>query len=1220
MKRYNIHALISVLTLLVGVGLTGCVQEMDNITFESDHISFSPYMAVETKSSSCNISTSGILDIESVDWMVEGPQTKVSPTLLLEGDANVTAYLYEGEWNDTKTSWSSMTNAKFIFDGNLMTGENKVMWGTVSGQNMRVYAYAPYINSQNLAQQVTGAPKLSFTPETDVTEQVDLIGASAVVSVAESKGKSIALGFRHALTGIKFRAGFACTVKSVMISGVYGSGVYSIGEGWTIATDAKQTYKIDFPSGNGVSKNSMITDEDQTLMLVPQTLPAGAEVSLVYSAGGTEKTIRASLEGLVWEPGKMITYTLYEEVSESNYVYFDLAAGNVSIGTTYSGTIYVNGVATTVSGSHDSKNVYYVYQSSTTTDDYDKSHTGYKTVADFENKVKPTIPDYDPVTRNGQLWSEFITNNNDVNSVITAWYVGMDKTSKDKRADLKGRTATGNRITVTAAANSSFNLVIDDIYSTYQTPSSSRKDGGITYSPAKTQNCVLTVNLIGDNRVGNIYYYNHPNNFVSSATINSYSRQDYITKNTSNGSKIVFEGTGSLTVADVIEKKGKASGLPASEPEGFFGNYYCAAIGGNDDGTAEQSSGIEFNSGIVFAGTTVAENCSAIGGGGNGFGEVTINGGIVTAVAATTGTALGGGIGYSSHGGEGRVNITGGTVYAYNLDNKRGIPSSAIGGAGSSESVGTWGTVNITGGYVYAYSALGTAIGGGSSRKKTGGNAVVTITGGEVIAISNSGAGIGGGTACTGGETSGLNGGTASIIISGNPIIRTGSVGGGGSKSPGGKIGSADISISGGDIQAQFVMAAGAKSTPSFTMTGGTIRDSDATDNSEYIHLQKNGGAVYLEDGTFNMSGGTIRDCAGEYGGAVYIKKGAESNEAPSFNMSGGEIYLCKAEMDGGAVYLEDGFVTISGNNTKIRACESNYSGGAICIRKTGDIDPAFSMSGGTLCENYAVTEGGAVHLEGGQVTVSGGNINGNVVLNGNGGGISINSGSFEMPSGGNAIISANSALRSNAANTDDAGNGGGVYVTSQSGEVSVNLFSGSIFGNSSAMTGGGIGVDVSKVGTSAKVIVGESGEGPVVTGNVTLLQGGGLYVNGEAASIEINAGTIKENTTVGYVDNPDVMNADGMVTLNGGDVRSVNVVYEGNGGYLKGDADIKTSQQSVVTDTNNKLIVPTFVRNGYRLVRWNTRADGLSSKDYHDGDIVKISSDLRLYAIWELD
>ena len=486
--------------------LIGCVKELEDVTVSSEYISFSPFLAGETKSAGSVQSSAGIMGIETEEWMFEQQQTKASPMLLLSGDANVTAYLYNDTWSSTATSWTSMTNAKFTFDGALMKGEDKVMWGAVPSQNqrMRVYAYAPYISSSTNAAQVTGVPVLAFSPDTDVTKQVDLIGAATDVSIEESKGKSIALGFRHALTGIKFKAGFPCTVKSIKISGVYASGTYTIGGNWTIDSNIKKDYEISFSSGKEVSTGNMINADNQTFMLIPQTLPAGAEVILTYTSEGTDKTIKAILEGIKWEPGKMITYTLNEVVKESDYVYFDLAAGNVTIGNTYTGYIYVNGEAKKVYGSHKTSNVYYVYQSSTTIDDYDKSHTGYKTVADFENKVKPTIPDYDPVTRNGQLWSEFITNNNDVNSVITAWYVGMDETSIDKRADLKGRTATGNRITVTAAANSSFNLVIDDIYSTYQTQSQSRQDGGITYSPAKTQNCVLTVNLIGDNRVGNI--------------------------------------------------------------------------------------------------------------------------------------------------------------------------------------------------------------------------------------------------------------------------------------------------------------------------------------------------------------------------------------------------------------------------------------------------------------------------------------------------------------------------------------------------------------------------------------------------------------------------------------------------------------------------------------------------------------------------------------------
>ena len=166
--------------------------------------------------------------------------------------------------------------------------------------------------------------------------------------------------------------------------------------------------------------------------------------------------------------------------------------------------------------------------------------------------------------------------------------------------------------------------------------------------------------------------------------------------------------------------------------------------------------------------------------------------------------------------------------------------------------------------------------------------------------------------------------------------------------------------------------------------------------------------------------------------------------------------------------------------------------------------------------------------------------------------------------------------------------------------------------------------MDVSKENTSAIVTVGynDSEKGPVVTGNITLQQGGGLYVNGARANIEVNAGKIKDNTTVGYVDNPDIMNETGMVTLNGGDVESVNVIYKGNKGDSINGAEVGDVEfiQRIVTDTNNKLAAPTFYRNGYKFVRWNTREDGFGLDNYHDGQTVKRSSDLILYAIWELN
>ena len=362
-------------------------------------------------------------------------------------------------------------------------------------------------------------------------------------------------------------------------------------------------------------------------------------------------------------------------------------------------------------------------------------------------------------------------------------------------------------------------------------------------------------------------------------------------------------------------------------------------------------------------------------------------------------------------------------------------------------------------------------------------------------------------------------------------------------------------------------------------------------------------------------------DCSVEKGGAVYISKGDKAKLDPTFVMSSGTIKDCSAVGDGGAGYLENGSVTISGTAAILHNRSDSY-GGAVCVRKTATSVPSFTMSGGSLSRNTSVSGGGAVYIEGGNVTVSGGTVSGNIVEEGNGGAICINSGSFLMSEGGDAVINGNVAQMS----ADELGGyGGGVYVTSTSETVEVDIFSGRIEGNSSAKRGGGIAVDMSAhPSVEAEVIVGKAGstgvDVPDITGNITLYEGGGLYVNGTKADVVINAGRILSNRTVGYVANPDVVNEGGMVTLNGGDVESVTVTYDGNGAGAVSTGGNSSESQKIVTDTNNRLKIPAFTRSGYRFVRWNTRPDGLGPKDYVDGETVKRSSDLILYAIWKLD
>ena len=74
--------------------LVGCVKELEDVTVSSEYISFSPFLAGETKSAGSVQSSAGIMGIETEEWMFEQPQTKASPMLLLSGDANVTWFAF----------------------------------------------------------------------------------------------------------------------------------------------------------------------------------------------------------------------------------------------------------------------------------------------------------------------------------------------------------------------------------------------------------------------------------------------------------------------------------------------------------------------------------------------------------------------------------------------------------------------------------------------------------------------------------------------------------------------------------------------------------------------------------------------------------------------------------------------------------------------------------------------------------------------------------------------------------------------------------------------------------------------------------------------------------------------------------------------------------------------------------------------------------------------
>ena len=1148
------------------VALLACAGCSDDIiengngiaTTPSDCLAFTTCLTSENTSSATRSAVSNLGIVEE-RWDVQlesqknGTATRASLTNHLSGEAGVIGYQYDdGDTEKTPINRDD-NNIEFTFDGDKLNSTNTtILWKSIKQDHLDIYAYAPYdmAATDNMSLDYKAAPPvITYTVPDKMDDQKDLLVAKWTSTEPNSehedpdyyRNKTIPLTFDHALTAIHFKVGFACQVHSVKINGVYNKGTYDFtNEEWKVGESSTSSYEIDIPDvDNNFEEGESLPHNDDYLILMPQTLPDDAEIVFNCTVDGEDKEYKTNIKGNVWEPGKLITYTFYRRKAPGT-IYLDLAAADIKIdGEKYSGAVYKDGQLVEISEEEYNKGDYfYIYQST----EANRSEIWKGSVC--------TPPIYDAVkSPDGTTsWREFITNNTDVDQVIESW-----DANHETLVNAAGRTATKNRIHITGNVNC--HLTIDNIYTTYQdkTPQA-RRTAGLFFEPTGS-NAELTVHIAGDNRLGAVHYYNK-----------------------TEGNQIIFEGSGSLTVADVDGVTQGGSDDPDnmvgvnSGEKGYWNNHWSSAIGGTDNNQNEEAYGIVINSGIIFAGTTKAENCTAIGGGGNAHGDVTINGGTVTAVATTTGTAIGGGIGFNVQGGTGTVTIMGGNVYAYNHANRWDIPSSAIGGAGSKKSYGSQGTVNISGGYVYAESALGTAIGGGSSYSVRGGSASVTISGGEVFAKTRSeiSASIGGGTACSStNTTAAYNGGDAYITIYGNPIVRTGSVGGGGTGAAKGHIGNATIDISGNaDIQAQFLLSAGTGegNTPTFNMRGGMIRNSNTAD-TDYLHVKKDGGAVYLENGTVTISGGTIKSCSAERGGAIYID-GTSSNGTTSnasFTMTGGSI----------------------ADNEAIGVDDPNSVGN----------------SGG----------GGAVYIIDGTVKLTGGAITDNLAAGGNGGGIFIRRGSLTV--NGASITENSSEVRSSNSNVYGGGNGGGIYIYSKVADVDVDLISGMITGNTADRRGGGLCVIQDSDNHKAKITVGtENGNNSnlKISGNHCLLQGGGLYARGANADITINSGTIMNNSVSQYAHNPDVANDLGSVTLNGGDVKHNVVTFNAN----YDGANPATSVQNIVTETNSRLVAPTFTRMGYTFTGWNTKPSG-SGESYNDGQVMNISKDITLYAQW---
>ena len=827
--------------------------------------------------------------------------------------------------------------------------------------------------------------------------------------------------------------------------------------------------------------------------------------------------------------------------------YFSIYQGSITMTPSTVSGVYWNGsswVSTTTYGAH--------------------SYATYE-IGMWKSGENPTKTPSGVTTINGGTVN--IVDQTDVSTVLSNW---------DTKAAAVGRYSTSNTLSI--CCNVQYQVQLNNVWMT--------ANNCIQVQPHK-DGATFEIYLKGDNRVHNIFYYSHtkkldndPSDFVSENVDNvriQFYDQD---KNTGTSKK------GTLTLGGTTD----------------IGNHYNSVIGGTD--TYDYSKGIEIYGGTIFAGAKFSDNCTAIGGGGNGYGGVTINGGTVTAVCSSTGCAIGGGIGWSSAGGEGDVTITGGTVYAYNHGYGEGtgvykfVPATAIGGASSGQSAGNTGIVNISGGTVYAQSTGGTAIGGGGSAGSSGGAANVTISGSaNVTAKSVSGTvnnqSVAAGTSI-GGGTGSTAGGNVTFKMTGG-TLKTGSVGGGKKTSASNEYGSGTVTIEGGTINGQFVLSPPSSGHSEFTMKGGTIggklsgftymqpdgyavwmndsggsvtiNQSVGTSTISGCTGAVNGGAIYMLAGTFTLTAGTIEKCSATNGGAVYMGGG-------TFNMNGGTIggisdtYANSATGQGGGIYMGGGTFTMKDGTisyNKTQKNENNSHGGGVYIASGGTV----TINGGTISNNTANYGGGFYVNPGASATTIINNLSANTTISGNkaryGAGAFIETGSISVSStnsrttkienniadysGGGLYVKGSASLtgvllNNNQANGTDAENrgGGGMFVT---GNHDNSISGGEVNNNTAENKGGGVYVNAGANYTLEISGTAKMNSNQANYGGGAYIAAGKLKVTGTNAS---NVVQIMSNTAT--TDGGGVYAAAGSVTASNASINS-NTATNGNGGGI---------------------------------------------------------------------
>ena len=205
------------------------------------------------------------------------------------------------------------------------------------GSEVSFHAFAPYSAGStsplsfklDVDGEKTQIKYTALTGTEEIKAQPDLILATAKGSQSDN---ALGLNFSHALTAVTFAIdkdladilGAGKKLTSITLSGIPNEGTYNLavmkGEGtaapvWQFAQDGGSNklgkYTFDLKDQDIVTgKDFALTSDNNTLMMIPQTLPETAKLNFQFDLDGVLQSLIIDMKDQVWQPGKSVIYKL----------------------------------------------------------------------------------------------------------------------------------------------------------------------------------------------------------------------------------------------------------------------------------------------------------------------------------------------------------------------------------------------------------------------------------------------------------------------------------------------------------------------------------------------------------------------------------------------------------------------------------------------------------------------------------------------------------------------------------------------------------------------------------------------------------------------------------------------------------------------------------------------------------------------------------------------